>query len=114
MYSLMNKSRYNRFDFEFESIKDLKDFVINTATDCFGMHVTKFGNDTGRGLMQHMTVEEIGKMYDNVRGLRQWSSGTSDKIPEFIANRERNKSSKVFYYKKEEKKKRSILDFFFK
>ena len=55
MYSLMNKSKYNRFDFHFESINELKDFVINTATDCFGMFITKDGVNTGKGLMRHMT-----------------------------------------------------------
>ena len=114
MYSLMNKSKWDRFDYEFESIRDLIDFVLDTATDCFGMHVTKGGVDTGRGLIQHMSSDEVIKMYHNIRDLRLFSTGNGP-LPEFMKKGNRGKVSKTFYYKEEEKKKRfSIFDYIFK
>ena len=114
MYSLMNKSKYNRFDYEFESIDELKDFVINTATDCFGMFITKDGVNTGKGLMRHMKRGEIGQLYRNIRDLRNFANGIGE-VPEFMEKKNRSKVSKTFYHKEEEKKKRfSIFNYIFK
>lgn len=114
MYSLMNKSKYNRFDFHFESINELKDFVINTATDCFGMFITKDGVNTGKGLMRHMTDDEIVTLYHNIRDLRNFVNGMGE-VPEFLEKGNRSKVSKTFYHKEEEKKKRfSIFNYIFK